>query len=188
MATTDHLAQLQDENTMLRRELAERQRALATRDFVLKHAGAMTAFESVRTAEGRSKTFVNWPHARYMQLRPEDLAAAGFFFTPSAQYPDRVTCAYCSLELGGWEDNNSAFQAHRVGAPACPFVTGVAKDSPPQGAMPKMSSVTVPPKLELKGNTWTVEGYLSGEGSTWTVEGYVDNRTVEVRNDSNSNE
>ena len=64
MATTDQLSQLQDENTMLRRELAERQRAMATRDFVLKHAGAMTAFESVRTAEGRSKTFVNWPHAR----------------------------------------------------------------------------------------------------------------------------
>jgi hypothetical protein len=110
MTSTEQLQQLQDENAMLRRELAERQRAVATRDFVLKNAGAITTFDSVRTIEGRTKTFVNWPHARYIQLRPEDLAAAGFFFTPSTAYPDRVTCAYCSLELGGWEDNNSAVQ------------------------------------------------------------------------------
>lgn len=69
--------------------------------------------DSIRTVEGRKKTFLNWPHEHFRTLTPQTLAAAGFFYTPSSEFLDRVTCAYCSLELGSWEDGDNALLSHK---------------------------------------------------------------------------
>ncbi len=47
--------------------------------------------DSIRTVEGRQKTFVNWPHKGFVSLTPLQLAQAGFFYTPSPEFEDRVT-------------------------------------------------------------------------------------------------
>jgi hypothetical protein len=47
--------------------------------------------DSIRTVEGRQKTFVNWPHKHFITLTPLQLAQAGFFYTPSPEFEDRVT-------------------------------------------------------------------------------------------------
>ena len=38
---------------------------------------------------------------------------AGFFYSPSPEFDDRVTCAYCSLELGSWEDGDNPMLSHK---------------------------------------------------------------------------
>lgn len=37
---------------------------------------------------------------------PLKLAEAGWKYTPSLEYDDMTTCAYCDLALDGWERND----------------------------------------------------------------------------------
>eukprot|EP00960_Hanusia_phi_P046802 758048-Hanusia_phi.AAC.4 len=115
-----------------------------------------SAFD-VRRLEGRIQTFKPWPHKHYRQLKERDLAQAGFFFSPSSQYPDRVTCAYCGLELGGWEDAAIALSSHREANPSCPFLTGAIVDAPAPNDSYKPTGFARPPAaLELRGLCWHV--------------------------------
>ncbi|EKX38228.1 hypothetical protein GUITHDRAFT_115571 [Guillardia theta CCMP2712] len=134
-----------------------------------------SAFD-VRRLDGRIKTFKLWPHKHYRQLKVRDLAQAGFFFSPSTQYQDRVTCAYCGLELGGWEDADIALSSHREANASCPFLTGAIVDAPsPDDSYKPISFNRVPANLELR-------------ASCWHVEGFVDNPRVRVDNSSPSND
>jgi hypothetical protein len=76
--------------------------------------------KSIRTVAGRMQTFDGaWPHKHHVNLIARDLAEAGFFFTPTTKSTDRVTCAYCGLELAGWnaDRENMAREAHVHGNP-----------------------------------------------------------------------
>lgn len=42
--------------------------------------------------------------------QPEDLAAAGFSYTGTKEYPDRVQCTMCRIILDKWEPEDNAFR------------------------------------------------------------------------------
>ena len=88
----------------------------------------------------RLKTFKNWP---IEYIRPEDLAAAGFYYcplsTPSSKTDivyfalqeftknstigdDRVRCFACNLEISSWKPGDNPFADHKLAVPNCRFV------------------------------------------------------------------
>ncbi|KAF5295949.1 hypothetical protein FQA39_LY12721 [Lamprigera yunnana] len=66
----------------------------------------------------RLSTFTNWP-CRFMD--PSSLARAGFYYVNKN---DIVRCAFCSIEIGQWENGDNAMNDHRKWSDRCPFVTG----------------------------------------------------------------
>eukprot|EP00961_Rhodomonas_salina_P077173 1034936-Rhodomonas_salina.1 len=150
------LQELQNQNAYLKKELSERQNAMAMRQYALKNTPEIATFDSIRTIQGRMKTFINWPHTQFQRLRPDTLATAGFFYSPAEAAPDRVTCVYCSVELAGWTDNDDAREAHMVASSGCPFLQGYVQDN--KEALPSEVGTTPtgePMKL-LQGTRWEV--------------------------------
>lgn len=46
------------------------------------------------------------------------MAQAGFVYTPQAAGDDTVTCLYCNLSLGGWEEEDDpAYGFHFAATP-----------------------------------------------------------------------
>ena len=174
--------QQDDEVEILRTALRERQREVAARsDSVTKRRPGV---QSIRTLEGRLLTFGNgWPHAHHITLLTRDLAAAGFFFTPTARAPDRVTCAYCGLELGCWDDRDVASEAHLQGNPACPFLSGLVGDDVADDDISQRRAAGAQPELHPPQNSvWNVRGHVD-RGSEAGAPPYL-----EVQNESVSND
>ncbi|PPQ90049.1 hypothetical protein CVT25_006289 [Psilocybe cyanescens] len=59
-----------------------------------------------------STTSLKWPHPPHFRANPESLAEAGFYYDPSYDDPDNVTCFVCEKELGGWEEDDDPFIIH----------------------------------------------------------------------------
>lgn len=59
-----------------------------------------------------STTTLKWPHPPEFRANPETLADAGFYYDPSYEDPDNVTCYMCEKELGGWEEDDDPFLIH----------------------------------------------------------------------------
>lgn len=57
----------------------------------------------------REDTFKNWwPHSK---PTAQDLAAAGFVYTPGLKAPDATTCPLCQYEVVEWEENDNPWYA-----------------------------------------------------------------------------
>ena len=67
----------------------------------------------------RRKTYESWS-IRFMD--PHRLSAAGFYYTNES---DNVRCAFCSVEVGRWEEGDDPFRDHQRWSPSCPFVRGL---------------------------------------------------------------
>ena len=65
----------------------------------------------------RLASFVNWPQGT--PVRPEDLAAAGFYYTGRS---DNVRCFSCGGSLRGWEPGDAAWSEHAQYFPSCDFL------------------------------------------------------------------
>lgn len=65
-----------------------------------------------RVKKGSSTTVLRWPHPNSFLANPETLAEAGFYFKPSANNPDGVTCFMCGKELSDWEAEDDPFAEH----------------------------------------------------------------------------
>ncbi|KAK1978548.1 hypothetical protein LZ30DRAFT_598952 [Colletotrichum cereale] len=79
---------------------------------------------STRMIEARKATFDGrWPHEgkRGWKNKIKQLAEAGWKYTPSIEYNDMATCAYCELALDGWEQNDKPMDEHFNRSPACPY-------------------------------------------------------------------
>ncbi|KAF9565904.1 hypothetical protein CPC08DRAFT_143832 [Agrocybe pediades] len=63
-------------------------------------------------AKPSSSTSVKWPHPLTFRANPETLADAGFYYDPSYDDPDNVTCFVCDKELAGWEEDDDPFLIH----------------------------------------------------------------------------
>jgi len=63
-------------------------------------------------AKPSSSTTLKWPHPPDFRANPETLAEAGFYYDPSYDDPDNVTCYMCDKELGGWEEDDDPFVIH----------------------------------------------------------------------------
>lgn len=50
-----------------------------------------------------------WPHSKKKKWnpKPDALAMAGFYFTPTEDKDDTCACAYCHVVLGGWERDDN---------------------------------------------------------------------------------
>ena len=63
--------------------------------------------KGVRTQSGQK-----WPHPEYFLATPETLAEAGFYFDPSSEDKDNVTCYMCGKELSEWDERDDPFEIH----------------------------------------------------------------------------
>ncbi|KAI6073953.1 Baculoviral IAP repeat-containing protein 7 isoform X1 [Aix galericulata] len=71
------------------------------------------------TEEMRLSTFQNWP--QNSEMRPEQLARAGFFYTGQG---DAVRCFYCNGSLRNWAVGNDPWREHAKWHPRCEFLLG----------------------------------------------------------------
>ncbi|NXK55194.1 BIR7B protein, partial [Chauna torquata] len=69
------------------------------------------------TEEMRLSTFQNWP--RYTEMRPEQLARAGFFYTGQG---DAVRCFYCDGGMSNWVFGDDPWREHAKWYPRCEFL------------------------------------------------------------------
>ncbi|KAI2476900.1 BIR domain containing protein [Pyrenophora tritici-repentis] len=73
----------------------------------------------------RRSTFADmWPldpSAGYPTV--DQMVAAGWFYDPSTDTPDGVTCPYCALALDAWDIGDDPMQEHRRRSPECLFFT-----------------------------------------------------------------
>ena len=61
-------------------------------------------------ADARRTTFAdNWPHEskRGWTCKVERMVEAGWYFEPTPESEDFVSCAYCKLSLDGWEPKDN---------------------------------------------------------------------------------
>ncbi|KAL4253018.1 hypothetical protein ABKN59_002195 [Abortiporus biennis] len=66
-----------------------------------------------RTKASSSKsTSSKWPHPPTFKANPNSLAEAGFYFNPSVECPDSVTCFMCGKELDTWDQYDDPFDIH----------------------------------------------------------------------------
>ncbi|KAL3882587.1 hypothetical protein ACJMK2_028917 [Sinanodonta woodiana] len=66
----------------------------------------------------RKESFTKWP--KYIQVQPEQLAEAGFFYTGVG---DSVKCYYCGGGLQFWEPTDEPWVEHAVWYPSCPHIS-----------------------------------------------------------------
>ncbi|EFQ98560.1 hypothetical protein MGYG_01587 [Nannizzia gypsea CBS 118893] len=55
----------------------------------------------------------------YASPSPDELAHAGFYYTPTALSPDNTTCFLCERSLDGWEEGDDPFTEHLHFSPEC---------------------------------------------------------------------
>ncbi|NXJ11397.1 BIR7B protein, partial [Odontophorus gujanensis] len=74
-------------------------------------------YPEMATEEMRLSTFQNWP--QHTEMRPEQLARAGFFYTGQG---DVVTCFYCDGDMRNWAFGDDPWREHAKWYPRCEFL------------------------------------------------------------------
>jgi len=69
------------------------------------------------TTDRRLRSFENWPIS--MQIKPDVLSIAGFFYTGVG---DQTKCFQCGGGLKDWESNDDPFIEHAKWFPKCQFI------------------------------------------------------------------
>ncbi|KIW18516.1 hypothetical protein PV08_02804 [Exophiala spinifera] len=75
-------------------------------------------------AGARRATFgIGWPHEskRGWTCKTEKMVEAGWYYAPTSDSDDFVSCTYCKLSLDGWEPKDNPFDEHYRRSPECPF-------------------------------------------------------------------
>jgi len=75
------------------------------------------AYPGYVTLERRLITFSEWP--RSMKQKPDELAAAGFFYNGKG---DQTVCFHCGGGLKDWEDDDNPWEQHAKWFSKCNFV------------------------------------------------------------------
>ncbi|XP_014774540.1 putative inhibitor of apoptosis isoform X1 [Octopus bimaculoides] len=70
----------------------------------------------------RLDTFKNWNKS--VPVTPTDLAKNGFYYLG---YGDAVKCAYCSVQLRNWKENDDVHKEHTRFSPKCPNLESFMK-------------------------------------------------------------
>ncbi|PBK69054.1 inhibitor of apoptosis repeat-containing protein [Armillaria solidipes] len=97
------------------------------------------SFTRSKRVKNGSKTTVTlkWPHPSSFQANPETLAEAGFYYDPSPEDRDSVTCYMCSKQLSEWDSDDDPFDIHyRKCAKTCSWAVvrcGLRNDVDHQG-------------------------------------------------------
>jgi len=88
-----------------------------------------------RTLEGRLRSFAAWPHHHDPQWRfatfvqPKVLGRLGFYYTPTRDHDDAVTCAFCGVCVWGWTTDHDPLRVHVEKSPRCPYLDGRPTDN-----------------------------------------------------------
>ncbi|XP_076301854.1 baculoviral IAP repeat-containing protein 7-A-like [Lasioglossum baleicum] len=93
----------------------------------------------LRLERDRLQTFRSWRYSHI--VKPEDLAAAGFF---SLCDEDLVKCFECGIMLHRWKDGDVPMNEHRIWSRCCGYVHGANCGNVPIGANP--SAITPQPR------------------------------------------
>lgn len=72
----------------------------------------------------------------------DQLAAAGWFYDPTDDTPDGVTCPYCHLSLDAWDEGDDPLEEHRRRAPNCLFFFLSEMYHPPANPEPNKAKRT----------------------------------------------
>lgn len=75
------------------------------------------SFPEYSRMEKRIESYKNWPRA--LKQRPQELAAAGFYYTG---HGDNVQCFMCGGMLRNWNEPDEPWLEHKLWFPLCPFV------------------------------------------------------------------
>lgn len=70
-----------------------------------------------------SKKSPKWPHPETFLANPNSLAAAGFYFSPSNDNKDAVSCFICQKGLADWDPTDDPAAIHFDKCSTCPWAT-----------------------------------------------------------------
>jgi hypothetical protein len=91
----------------------------------------------VKNPTKSSTTTLKWPHPQDFTANPATLAEAGFYYDPSYDDPDNVTCFNCEKQLAGWEEEDDPYVIHwnKCAQTCCWAVVqcGLRADTDPSG-------------------------------------------------------
>ncbi|USP81417.1 hypothetical protein yc1106_08691 [Curvularia clavata] len=103
---------------------------------------------SEKMVAARRSTFGDmWPldaAAGYPSV--DQMVAAGWFYDPSTDTPDGVTCPYCSLALDAWDIGDDPMHEHRRRSPECLFFVLCELYKPAPAPAPKKTKRASKPK------------------------------------------
>ncbi|KDR80791.1 hypothetical protein GALMADRAFT_222390 [Galerina marginata CBS 339.88] len=111
-------------------------------------------------------TSLKWPHPPEFRANPETLAEAGFYYDPSYDDPDNVTCYVCEKALGGWEEDDDPFLIHwrKCGQTCCwaSVRCGLLSDMDGMGRFVSSDKARIPAHKAME--TARLETYSAGKG------------------------
>lgn len=116
-------------------------------------------FLLIRFEQNRLRSYENWPSP---YVRPEDLAAAGFYFTGQI---DRVRCFECRTEICRWEDGDDPMSEHQRWGGRCAFIRKLPCGNVPIGADPNTIPVPRPRSSDVCG-PYRLEYRMGAEADT----------------------
>ncbi|KAG4306369.1 hypothetical protein PORY_000357 [Pneumocystis oryctolagi] len=82
------------------------------------------SFTDKELQDAREATFGSWwPHEqkRGWLSKIKKMSQAGFYYNPTPDSDDMVSCIYCGLGLDGWEPKDDPMEEHKKRAPLCLF-------------------------------------------------------------------
>ncbi|KTW31752.1 uncharacterized protein T551_01013 [Pneumocystis jirovecii RU7] len=82
------------------------------------------SFTDKELQDAREATFGSWwPHEqkRGWFSKIKKMSRAGFYYNPTPDSNDMVSCIYCGLGLDGWEPKDDPMEEHKKRAPSCLF-------------------------------------------------------------------
>ena len=94
------------------------------------HASTMEDPTDLRIGDARRATFSSrWPHEskRGWVCKTEKMVDAGWYYAPTPESDDYVTCVYCKLSLDGWEPKDNPYDEHHRRSPECLFFSFATK-------------------------------------------------------------
>ncbi|XP_062510522.1 uncharacterized protein LOC134186550 [Corticium candelabrum] len=119
---------------------------------------ASATAESMADYRARLASFVNWPTTS--PIRPQPLAAAGFYYAGSG---DRVRCFSCGNALKDWQPGDNAWIEHGRHFPGCVFFQ---ENAPPEIAV-TVSGYDEPWSAEMSTGT-SLHSIRKGELPPWS--------------------
>lgn len=130
----------------------------------------------------RRDTFGNmWPldtSAGYPSV--DQMVAAGWFYDPSDETPDGVTCPYCSLALDAWDIGDDPNQEHRKRSPECLFYTLSDIYNPPVPVAKKGKRASKAKRPSARSSTASTTSKKATRGKKRTSDAMEDTELSEV--------
>ncbi|KYN30933.1 Apoptosis inhibitor IAP [Trachymyrmex septentrionalis] len=98
----------------------------------------MTTIKDYRFESARLDSFKDWS---YLWIKPEELAAAGFYYTGES---DKVKCFMCEIELIKWKPEDNPIVKHKLNSRKCDFINNISCGNVSIGTDPSTIPISSP--------------------------------------------